>query len=60
MGNAAREQAGQINAPEKLFLIGLFGEQPLKRFTGAPRDLRGAVISLEACGDMPCGDLMAA
>lgn len=29
-------------------------------FTGAPYDLRGAVISLEACGDMPAGSLMAA
>ena len=29
-------------------------------FTGAPYDLRGAVISLEACGDMPSDSLMAA
>ena len=29
-------------------------------FTGAPYDMRGAVISLSACGDMPADSLMAA
>ena len=54
------ELAQHINAQLQYELLNCKDSKTRYGFTGAPRDLRGAVISLEACGDMPCGDLMAA
>ena len=41
-------------------LLNYKGSHQRYGFTGAPYDLRGAVISLEACGDIPSDSLMAA
>ncbi len=57
---AKGELAQHINAQLQYELLNCKDSKTRYGFTGAPRDLRGAVISLEACGDMPCGDLMAA
>ena len=57
---AKGELAQHINAQLQYELLNCKDSRTRYGLTGAPRDLRGAVISLEACGDMPCGDLMAA
>ena len=54
------ELAQHINAQLQYELLNCTDSRTRYGLTGAPRDLRGAVISLEACGDMPCYDLLAA
>ena len=57
---AKGELKKRIYAQLKYELLNCTDSRTRYGLTGAPRDLRGAVISLEACGDMPCYDLLAA
>ena len=54
------ELAQHLNAQLQYEMLNCKDSRQRYGFTGAPYDLRGTVISLSACGDMPADSLMAA
>ena len=54
------ELAQHLNAQLQYEMLNCKDSHQRYGFTGAPYDLRGAVISLSVCGDMPADSLMVA